>query len=235
MIARRTIAINISTLLYAIFAEAKIFKRNSARLSRELVERPCRVAQILAARGLAKAAVLLTPAAPNGVCSLTLSVLWSFAFVMLPSVFQRPMKLCYPMAVFAMLKKLPKAQRREVYSKLVHESGKAACEIGFSGMREKWALASTVESISCPLLVIAGEDDRITPASVVKKVADKYEKQAKPLKYNVYEKHAHWVIGEPGWEKIAGDVHDWLIDSPARPGANTLGDSQLKANGIEKS
>ena len=170
------------------------------------------LAQILAARGLAKAAVLLTPAAPNGVRSLTPSVVRCFLGVMGKSLRQKPMKLTYEKADYAMMEYLPEKQKKEIYAKLVHESGRAAREIGFRWMCAKWALASTVKSISCPLLVIAGKDDRITPASVVEKIAGKYEKQAKQLKYNVYEKHAHWIIGEPGWENIAGDVHDWLID-----------------------
>jgi len=28
--------------------------------------------------------------------------------------------------------------------------------------------------------------------------------------YKAYENHAHWIIGEPGWEEIAKDISDWL-------------------------
>jgi hypothetical protein len=37
---------------------------------------------------------------------------------------------------------------------------------------------------------------RITPATVVEKIAKKYEPSST---YKCFEKHAHWVIGEPGW------------------------------------
>jgi pimeloyl-ACP methyl ester carboxylesterase len=56
-------------------------------------------------------------------------------------------------------------------------------------------------------LVVSGAEDRITPASVVRKVADKYKAVST---YKEFENHAHWVIGEPGWEKIAEFVSDWL-------------------------
>ena len=54
----------------------------------------------------------------------------------------------------------------------MYESGRAAFEIGF------WLLdlgkASYVDEskVTCPVLVIAGAEDRITPASVVKKTAN---------------------------------------------------------------
>jgi pimeloyl-ACP methyl ester carboxylesterase len=47
----------------------------------------------------------------------------------------------------------------------------------------------------------------LTPASVVRKVAKKYRGIST---YKEFENHAHWVIGEPGWEEIAQFVADWL-------------------------
>jgi len=28
--------------------------------------------------------------------------------------------------------------------------------------------------------------------------------------YKEFAGHAHWVVGEPGWEKIAEYVNEWL-------------------------
>jgi alpha-beta hydrolase superfamily lysophospholipase len=61
--------------------------------------------------------------------------------------------------------------------------------------------------VTCPVLVIAGAEDRITPASVVRKVAKKYKSVST---YKEFENHAHWVLGEPGWQEVAGYVKDWL-------------------------
>jgi pimeloyl-ACP methyl ester carboxylesterase len=57
------------------------------------------------------------------------------------------------------------------------------------------------------VLVIAGAEDRITPASVVKQVANKYGAVST---YKEFEGHSHWVVGEPGWEDIAQYISDWL-------------------------
>jgi len=57
------------------------------------------------------------------------------------------------------------------------------------------------------VLVVAGGQDRITPASVLQKVAAKY--RAVSI-YKEFPNHAHWVIGEPRWQEVAGYVSDWL-------------------------
>ena len=62
-------------------------------------------------------------------------------------------------------------------------------------------------SVTCPVLVIAGAEDRITPVSVVRKVAAKYKAVST---YKEFENHAHWVVGEPGWQEIAEFAADWI-------------------------
>ena len=61
--------------------------------------------------------------------------------------------------------------------------------------------------VKCPVLVVAGGQDRITPAAVVRKVAVKY---ARTGTYKEFPEHAHWVLAEPGWQEVAGYVHKWL-------------------------
>ena len=53
----------------------------------------------------------------------------------------------------------------------------------------------------------AQEKDKITPPSVVGRVANKYKAVST---YKEFPNHAHWVIGEPGWQEVAGYVADWL-------------------------
>jgi hypothetical protein len=48
---------------------------------------------------------------------------------------------------------------------------------------------------------------RITPVSVVRQVAEKYREV---VIYKEFAGHAHWVVGEPGWEEIAEYVIEWL-------------------------
>ena len=61
--------------------------------------------------------------------------------------------------------------------------------------------------IQCPVLVISGSEDRITPAIVTEQIAKKYKSIST---YKSFNNHAHWVIGEPGWQEIAAYVSEWL-------------------------
>lgn len=166
------------------------------------------LAQILGSRGLARALVLLTPAAPAGIMMLKPSVIRSFASVMFKWGFWRkPHKLPFEAAVYAMYHLVPRHEQRPLYDRLVYESGRAAAEIGF------WILdptrAARVEEwrVTCPVLVVGGGQDRITPPTVTRKIAAKYRSVSTYLEL---ADHAHWVLGEPGWEKVAESVAHWL-------------------------
>jgi pimeloyl-ACP methyl ester carboxylesterase len=163
---------------------------------------------ILSGRGLAKAAVLITPAPPSGINALKPSVLWSFKGPMLKFKWLGfPHRLKFGDAVFAMMHLLPPDEQKLIFEKGVSESGRAAREIGF--WLFDWRMASRVkpETVKCPMLIIGAEKDRITPAKVTRKVAEKYSHVAK---YKEYPAHAHYIIRESGWEQVAEDISQWL-------------------------
>ena len=39
-----------------------------------------------------------------------------------------------------------------------------------------------------------------------RKIAKKYSH----ADYKEYDNHAHWIMNEPGWEKIAQDIYEWI-------------------------
>ncbi len=166
------------------------------------------LAQILGARDLGKALVLLTPAPPYGISSLKYSVLKSFIGVMVRGRFWRKsFRFSYDAANYAVMHKLPPAERKKAYDRMVFESGLVTLQIGPWFLDIHRASAVEEDKIKCPVLMVAGSEDRITPAPVVKKVAEKYRAVST---YKEFENHAHWVIGEPGWEEIAGFVDGWM-------------------------
>jgi non-heme chloroperoxidase len=139
------------------------------------------LAQVLASRGLARAAVLLTPAAPSGILALTPSVIRSFGSVL-----------------------------SRWNDRFVYESGRAAAELGFWAFDRHRAAHVEEAQVTCPLLIIGAGQDRITPASVVRRVAAKYRRVST---YVEFPDHAHWVVGEPGWEKIVACVLRWMREN----------------------
>jgi len=166
------------------------------------------LAQILGSRDLAKALVLLTSAPPSGILSLNPSSIKSFWGILTKWGFwETANRQNFNEAVYSLLHLMPTDQQKIIFDKFVYESGRAATEIGFSFLDPHKTSSVDASKVKCPVLVISGSEDRITPASVVEKIAKKYE----PLStYKSFENHAHWVIGEPGWQEIAEYISAWL-------------------------
>lgn len=166
------------------------------------------LAQILGSLGLAEALILLAPASPAGINAIRPSVIKSFWSIQTKWGFwKKPMRQTFDEAVYSMLHLLPGEEQKKVYSKFVYESGRAAFEIGYWFFDSTGATRVDETKINCPVLVVSGSEDRITPPQVVRKVAKKYKKAAS---YKEFNDHAHWLISEPGWEEVASFVNGWL-------------------------
>jgi len=134
------------------------------------------LAQVLGSRGLAKALVLLTPASPYGINALKPSVIRSFRSALTRWAFWRkPIRQTFNEAAYSMLNTMPAESQKKVFDRFVYESGRAASEIGFWFMDYKQTTKVDESRISCPVLVVGGVQDRITPVSVCRKIAEKYE------------------------------------------------------------
>jgi pimeloyl-ACP methyl ester carboxylesterase len=166
------------------------------------------LAQMLGERGLAKALVLLTPAAPAGVLALKPSVIRSFAGMLtIWGFWRKPVRPTLRDAVYSTFHLLPPDQQRQAYDRLVPESGRVVFETGLWLFDSRHASRVDATKVTCPVLVIAGSQDRIVPAAVVRQVANKYRHVSS---YKEFADHAHWVVAEPGWQDVAAYVGTWL-------------------------
>ncbi|GBC61373.1 alpha/beta hydrolase [Desulfonema ishimotonii] len=174
------------------------------------------LAQILAARGLAKAVVLLAPAPPAGIFSLNSDAVLSFGTLLGTWAFwEKPFRMEFAGLTHALLNRMPESAHQDIYEKLGYESGRAAFEIGMWFMDPAGAAQVDAERLTCPVLAVVGEEDRITSARTIRKIADKYA----PLStYKKFPGHAHWLIQEPGWQAVAEYVETWMADKTGHPG-----------------
>ena len=58
--------------------------------------------------------------------------------------------------------------------------------------------------VRCPVLVVGGTDDRVASVALLRATA----KYCAALK--LYEGCGHWLLEEPGGDKVAGDIGAWL-------------------------
>jgi non-heme chloroperoxidase len=168
------------------------------------------LAQMLAAKELARACVLLAPCAPWGVLPSTMFELASAQAMFLAGDFwAKVIQPSYDVAAANALDRMPKEQRKEVFARFVPESGRATFEIMQWGMDTQRASAVDARSVKCPVLCLSGAQDRINAPSTVRRVAQRYREFAY---YEEIKDRSHWLIGEPGWEDIAERALEWLDD-----------------------
>jgi len=169
------------------------------------------LAQIVGSRGLAEALVLLTPAPPAGINMLRPTVIRAFWSAQRQWGFWRkPLLLRFePMARSALQLFTPEDQR-DIYGKFVHDSGRAAAEIGYWFLDRRGASRVDESKITCPVLAVAGGQDGMMPHPVVRKVAEKYRAVST---YRMFADHSHQIISEPGWQDVAEYVANWLRDA----------------------
>jgi len=104
---------------------------------------------------------------------------------------------------------LPPADREAVFARFVPESGLATFEILHWGMDMRRATHVDARKTHCPVLCVAGEYDRVNPPKTVASIARRYRERGE---YFEVEGASHWLIGEPGWEKTALYVREWLAN-----------------------
>jgi pimeloyl-ACP methyl ester carboxylesterase len=166
------------------------------------------LAQMLAARIKTAALILLAPSAPWGVPPTTLFEIGAAQALHLhPGYWNSILEPNRDVALAHSLDQLPRHMRDAVFERFVPESGRATFEVMNWGLDLNRATAVEPDHIECPVLLLTGSEDRINPPSTVAKVAELYGKRATN---EVVEGMGHWLIGEPGWEKLAARALKWL-------------------------
>ena len=60
-----------------------------------------------------------------------------------------------------------------------------------------------------PLLLIAGENDHVSPPAVVKATVKSYGKSTAVTEYKEFPGPSHYVLGQDGWKEVADFALDW--------------------------
>jgi pimeloyl-ACP methyl ester carboxylesterase len=162
--------------------------------------------QMLAARRDVRAAVLLAPSAPWGVLPSTpFEVASATALYMAGDFWRKRLRPEKWIAAVNALDMVP--DHDAVFARFVPESGQATFEIMHWALDLKRASQVDARRVITPMLCLAGSRDRVNPPGTVRGIAQRYDGR---VVFEELKGHSHWLIGEPGWEKIAGHALDWL-------------------------
>jgi len=157
------------------------------------------IAQKAAEGGGVAAAVFLTTAPPRGIPALHWPVLARMARYAPAMLADRAFTATRAHADFLFLNGLAPEQQDWAFPRFGAESGRAARELALGG------LAVDARAVRCPALVVGAEHDRITPASLQRRVARRYRAE-----YQEAAGHAHMLMLEDGWERPFKDVLAWM-------------------------
>jgi pimeloyl-ACP methyl ester carboxylesterase len=196
-----------SLLDYAADLEAEL---------RKLPEKPVVVghsmggllALLLCARGLARAGVLLTPAPPSSVIGIRPSNLAAFARIQMNwGWWRKPHRATLGEALSHTFNTADPEVGAKRHAGFVHDSGRALFEMALPWLDAGKATTVDPRLVTVPLLFVAAGKDKLTPPGVVRRAAQRFGHVSD---YVEYPGHGHWVVGQPGWEKIADDAATWL-------------------------
>jgi pimeloyl-ACP methyl ester carboxylesterase len=165
------------------------------------------LAQQLAARTRPLALVLITPAPPAGIVALSWSNLVAFWRALLRWGFwYKPHKPSFERAQISVFNGVPDELQRSSYESMLHESGRALFEIGFWPLDFSRASAVDSSAVRCPVYVISAENDKLTPAKIVRKVAARYAL----VSQRYYLNRGHWVIDDEETDEMVNGICSWL-------------------------
>jgi len=166
------------------------------------------LAQMLAAKRKVAACILLAPSAPYGVFPATpFEIASAQALYLAGDFWNKPLKPERWIAANNALDMLPEKEHDAVFAQFVPESGLATFEIMQWALDGKRASAIDAAAVKCPMLCLVGSRDRVNSPGTVRSVARRYRDHAT---FEELKRHSHWLIGEPGWEKIADRALGWL-------------------------
>ena len=155
--------------------------------------------QLLAAEQLLRAAVLIAPAPPRGITVLSPRVAFK-QLKYLPAILgSRLVKPGEGDLRELVLNRLAPAEQDALIASLVPDSGRAGRDMSITGV------SVDARRVTCPVLVVTGDEDRFIPHRISERVARRY---GAPVR--LFQGHGHMLIIERGWQAVAQAIADWL-------------------------
>jgi len=175
--------------------------------------------QKLAEAGLARAAILITPASPpDARAGRSLAQAVTFANILFSGRPEnRSHRIWKTGFTSGVLNCVPKDRHALLFAQSRYDSGRVYADLAYPDEDPNRAAFVDESKVTAPMLVIGAAKDRTTPIADVRKCAEKYKKIG--ADYREYPNNGHWIVDEPGTDKVIADIAAWLDARGLAPGA----------------
>ncbi len=162
------------------------------------------VVQLLLQREQVAAGVAIDSAPPAGV----LTTAWPFLKSNWPHItpfaaLGNPIDMTFPRFQYTFTNGLPLAAQRAVYDRyVVPESRRVP--------RQSLTARVDFHQPHPPLLLIAGSADHLIPAALNRTNFNRYKSSPSTTNIKEFPGRTHFIVGQEGWEEVAGYIAEWL-------------------------
>jgi len=178
--------------------------------------------QMLLDRGLGAAGIAIDAAAPKGVWRLPFSQIRALSPVLLnPANVRRAVALSFEQFQYAFANTMTEREAREAFQlNAVPAPGRIVFQAGLANLNPR--AASKVDYRNdrrAPLLLVAGGEDHIVPASVDRATLRKYRHSTARTDFVEFPGRSHLIVAQTGWEEVAEHALSWAQKHFAVPAA----------------
>ncbi|WP_417539643.1 alpha/beta hydrolase [Marinobacter sp.] len=167
------------------------------------------LAQLVAAQVPCQRLVLLSSAPPAGINGLS----WSAIRTLGRNLFRFPLwnsvtEVGLANVEYGIANAQSRSVQKEIYESCTYESGMATFQISVGSLlRSRSATHVNTQNIKCPVLIVGGTADRITPINIQRSIAKRFGAQASLVEI---ESCCHWTVGGAYFPMIRTEIFKWL-------------------------
>lgn len=166
------------------------------------------VAQILLQKGLGQAAVAIHSVPPQGIFTLKPSFIKAgWGPLGLFTSTSKTFMMSFKQWQYAFTNGMPLDWQEKGYALAIPESKLVVRDTTTSAARVDFSAPHA------PLLFISGSTDHTIPASLNYDNYKKYKNEDSVTAYKMFDGRNHFVLGQPGWQEVAGYIHQWLSEN----------------------
>ncbi|MEN3313139.1 MAG: hypothetical protein V7645_2468 [Actinomycetota bacterium] len=183
--------------------------------------------QMLLDRGLGAAGVAIDAAAPRGVLRLPFSQIKALSPVLLnPANVKRAVPLNFEQFHYAFANTMTEREARAAFQlNAIPAPGRIVFQAGLANLNPRAVTKVDYRNNRrAPLLLIAGSEDHIVPASVNRANLRKYRRSTATTNFVEFPGRSHLIVAQTGWEEVAEHALSWAQKHVALPTpASSLG------------